>query len=54
MDSREFSVPGRSMTTVMFKAKPPLGELGNVPVKAEVISDREIKVLEGNITIVNP
>lgn len=54
MDSREFSVSGRSTTTVMFKAKPPLGELGTVPVKAEVVSDGEVKVLEGNITIVNP
>jgi len=54
MDSRAFLVPGRGMTTVMFKAKPPLGELGRVPVKAEVVSDREIKVIEGSINIVNP
>ena len=53
-DLREFSVSGGSISSVTFKAKPPLGVLGSVPVKIEVNVNGEIKSAEGTFNIVNP
>jgi hypothetical protein len=54
-DTREFAVGSReSAPSVTFKAKPPLGEMGEVPVKVEVSAGREIKTVEGKFSIVNP
>ncbi len=54
MDSREVYVGGGDSTSVSFKAKPPIGEMGAVPVSVEVSSGRDVKTLEGKISIVNP
>ena len=53
-DTRDFSVSGGGIASVSFKAKPPLGEIGVVPVRVEVSSEREVKTLEGKFTMVNP
>jgi hypothetical protein len=53
-DAREFAVRGGSVTSIAFKAKPPLGALGNVPVTAEVTVGEEVKVAEGAFAVVNP
>ena len=53
-DMRDFSVSGGSISSVSFKAKPPLGALGSVPVKVEVSVDGEIKTAEGTFSVVNP
>lgn len=55
LHTRDFNVlGGRGVIGVSFKAKPPLGEMGNVPVKIEVTVGKETKVAEGTIRIVNP
>jgi len=51
---KEFSVPAGGMAPVSFKAKPPLGVAGRVPVSAEVsVEGRTIKA-EGSLTLINP
>ncbi len=55
VNTREFQVgPRGGETFVVFKAKPPLGEMGVVPVKAEVTIGAETKTVEGKITMVAP
>jgi len=41
-------------TSVGFKAKPPLGALGDVPVKVEVSANGRTLTAEGKILLVNP
>ena len=53
-DTREFSVRRRSTSSVAFKAKPPLGVLGAVPVKVEVAAADTTVTAEGSFEIVNP
>ncbi len=54
-DTREFEArPRGSITFATFKAKPPLGEMGTVPVKAEVTVGSETKTVEGKFVVVNP
>lgn len=53
-DTRDFAISGRSITSVSFKAKPPLGAAGSVPVKVEVNVNGEIKTAEGSFNVVNP
>jgi len=54
-DSREFTARSNGgLTQVQFKAKPPLGEMGNVPVKIEVTVGKQTKTVEGKFTVVNP
>ncbi|MEN6356877.1 MAG: hypothetical protein ABFD83_07305 [Armatimonadota bacterium] len=54
LDTRMFKIGGRSSSAVSFKAKPPLGAIGEVPIKMEVTSNGETKSVEGTIRIVNP
>lgn len=53
-NTRDFTVASGGFTVVTFKAQPPLGELGNVPVKVEITVGNETKTLENSITVVNP
>lgn len=53
-DTREFSANGQSITSVSFKAKPPLGAIGNVPVSVEVKVGDTVKTIDGSIKLVNP
>lgn len=53
-DVREFFARGGAMTSVSFKAKPPLGAIGRIPVKFEVTADGESKTIEGSFEVVNP
>lgn len=54
-DTQDFAVMGDGgASTVAFKAKPPLGEMGEVVVKFEVTVGKETKSIEGKFTIVNP
>lgn len=53
-NKREFSVSGESLTTVTFKTKPPLGALGDIPVKVEVTINGKTVTAEGKFTMVNP
>ena len=54
-DTREFTVgSGGSVSSVAFKAKPPLGEMGSVPVKVVVTVGSESKTVEGKFSVVNP
>ena len=54
-ETRDFAVMGDGgVSTVAFKAKPPLGEMGEVAVKFEVTVGQETKTIEGKFTIVNP
>lgn len=54
-DVRSFGVSGDGgVTGVLFKAKPPLGEMGDVPVKFEVTVGKDTKVIEGKFRVVNP
>lgn len=53
-DTREFRLSGNEAGAVNFKAKPPIGEMGTVPVTVEVTSGREVKIVEGKISVVNP
>lgn len=41
-------------TSVRFIARPPLGQLGDVPVQVAVTAGKESKILEGTLSIVNP
>ncbi|MDH7601235.1 MAG: hypothetical protein QHI38_03705 [Armatimonadota bacterium] len=51
-DTREFIANPRGSTAfATFKAKPPIGELGKVPVKAEVTIGGETKIVEGSFTV---
>lgn len=55
VNTREFQVgPRDGETFVAFKAKPPLGEMGVVPVKADVTIGGETKTVEGKITVIAP
>ncbi len=51
---KEFKVSGKTSTAVAFKVKPPLGALGEIPVKFEVTSDGEMKTIDGSFRVVNP
>ena len=54
-DTREFAAgPLGSLSFVTFKAKPPLGEMGSVPVKAVVTAEGENRTAEGKFAVVNP
>ncbi|MCX8053601.1 MAG: hypothetical protein N3B12_07310 [Armatimonadetes bacterium] len=54
-DTREFVAgPRGAVAFAKFKAKPPLGEMGPVPVKAEVTVGRETKTVEGKFHVVSP
>lgn len=52
-DKREFSASGRSLTTVTFKMKPPLGALGDIPVKVDVTINGKTATAEGQFTMVS-
>lgn len=54
LDTRDFGVAGNGVTGVLFKAKPPLGELGDVAVKYEVRVGKDTKTVEGTFRVVNP
>jgi len=52
-DTREFIVnPRGSVAYATFKAKPPIGELGKVPVKAEITIGGQTKTIESHFTVV--
>lgn len=53
-DMREFVVPNDASSSATFKAKPPLGVLGDVSVKVQVTVNGQTKTAEGKIFIVNP
>ncbi|MCE5198810.1 MAG: hypothetical protein ABFD54_05320 [Armatimonadota bacterium] len=54
-DTFEFIASGMgNIGTCSFKAKPPLGALGDVPVKIDVTVDGITKTVEGKIVLVNP
>ncbi|MCE5321892.1 hypothetical protein LLG46_01095 [bacterium] len=54
IDTRDFRAAARSDAGVSFKAKPPLGAIGDVPVKVVVECNGETKTTDGTIRIVNP
>lgn len=54
IDMREFASRDRSFASVPFKAKPPLGSLGEVSVSAEVTVEGITKTAEGRFSLVNP
>ena len=54
-DTRDFAAGPRGSTAfAVFKAKPPLGEMGSVPVKTIVTVGTESKTVEGKFNMVNP
>lgn len=53
-DKREFFARGESVSSVQFKARPPLGVQGEVPVKVEVTAGDMTRTAEGTFRIVNP
>ena len=53
-DKRDFAVSGEAISSVTFKAKPPLGALGNVPVKVDVTINGKTVSAEGKFNVVNP
>lgn len=53
-DTRDFSASGKSISTVAFRAKPPLGALGEVPVKVDITVDGMSKTAEEKFEMVNP
>lgn len=53
-DTKEFSAHAESITSVAFKAKLPLGAVGNVPISVEVKVGETKKTVQGNIKLVNP
>ena len=53
-DTRDFSARRNSLSSVAFKAKPPLGALGDVPVSVEVTVEGVSKTAEGSFEMVNP
>ncbi len=50
-DKREFHAVGEGITSVSFKSSPPLGALGNIPVKVEVTIDGKTVIAEGSFTM---
>ncbi len=52
-DTRDFQAAAKSVTSASFKASPPLGALGDVPVKAEVTVDGETVTVDGSFTMVS-
>jgi hypothetical protein len=54
LNQREFRVSARSSSAISFKAKPPLGAIGDIPVKIEVTCNGETKTVEGSFRAVNP
>jgi hypothetical protein len=54
INEKEFKASGKSSTAVSFKAKPPLGAIGEIPVKIEITSEGETKIVEGSFRVVNP
>ena len=54
-DSRSFVIPSSyAIASMTFKAKPPLGVLGSVPIKIDVDVNGTIKTAEGKFELVNP
>ncbi len=54
-DTQKFGVPGTGeITTLRFGARPPLGQLGDVPVKISLTAGKETKTIEGTLHLVNP
>ena len=53
-DTRDFSARSKSESSVAFKAKPPLGALGDVPVSVEVTVEDTTKTAEALFELVNP
>ncbi|MHB9035075.1 MAG: hypothetical protein ACYC64_00310 [Armatimonadota bacterium] len=54
LDQREFKTAGHSDYAVSFKARPPLGAAGDVPVKIYITCGGVTKCLEGTFRVVNP
>jgi hypothetical protein len=54
IDQRDFRVSARSSSSVSFKAKPPLGAIGDIPVKIDVTCNGESKTVDGSFRVVNP
>gem|GEM_PF-970680 len=52
-DKREFHASGKGVTSVLFKSSPPLGALGNIPVKVEVTIDGKTVTAEGSFSMVS-
>lgn len=50
---RDFSASGQALTTVTFKMKPPLGALGQIPVKVDVTINGKTVTVEGEFTMVS-
>lgn len=53
-NERAFRVSAKSSTSISFKAKPPLGAMGDIPVTIEVTCNGETKTIQGSFRIVNP
>lgn len=53
-NKREFRASAEALTTVTFKAKPPLGALSEVPVKVDVTINGKTASAEGKFTLINP
>jgi len=54
-NKRDFTIPEPDgATSVSFKAKPPLGALGDTPIKVEVTANGRTLSAEGKIVLVNP
>ncbi len=53
-DTRDFSARAESSSSVAFKAKPPLGALGSVPVSVEVTADGITQKAESFFEMVSP
>lgn len=52
-DKREFNAAGKALTSASFKSSPPLGALGEIPVKVEVTIDGKTVTAEGVFTMVS-
>ena len=54
-DKRDFTISEPDgATSVSFKAKPPLGALGDTPIKVEVTANGRTLSSEGKVVLVNP
>lgn len=54
-DTKQFMAQqGEDITSVLFKAKPPLGVSGDVPIKIAVEADGKTITTEGKIIVANP
>lgn len=52
-DKREFSASGEALTTVTFKSSPPLGALGDIPVKIDVTISGKTVTAEGKFVMIS-